>query len=206
MIAGINNPGVQRKLLLLQSPSFQEVRQVCEQFQDVNAITMNSTSVMFNKSNNSFNGQYSRRNFNSPMNYRVMDKKDEQLKYQTSNLEDKFGLCSSCGKIHRGLLCYHKNATCYKCGRIGHIQTVCTSSHSSNLCKFTTEVPNQVSNISEQFDSLSLATNVDNTEHVYENLCSDTGYYHKFIIDTGSIESLISQSDLINFYPTCIVQ
>ena len=39
----------------------------------------------------------------------------------------KFVGCSCCGKRHLSSTCRFKNATCYACGKVGHIKAVCRS-------------------------------------------------------------------------------
>ncbi|VDP68505.1 unnamed protein product [Schistosoma curassoni] len=43
-----------------------------------------------------------------------------------------FDKCLSCGKFHSRNSCAFRNAKCFKCGEIGHIQSVChTTVHSA---------------------------------------------------------------------------
>ncbi|VDP45231.1 unnamed protein product [Schistosoma margrebowiei] len=39
----------------------------------------------------------------------------------------KFGQCLSCGKFHAFSSCKFRNSNCFKCGDIGHIQSVCNT-------------------------------------------------------------------------------
>ncbi|CAH8585110.1 unnamed protein product [Schistosoma bovis] len=41
--------------------------------------------------------------------------------------EIKFGKCLFCGKFHSRNSCAFRNAKCFKCGMIGHIQSVCNT-------------------------------------------------------------------------------
>ena len=53
LIAGINIPELKQKLLLMVDPTFQNVRQVCEQYEDVLHATSTENTVLFNSSKNS---------------------------------------------------------------------------------------------------------------------------------------------------------
>ncbi|CAH8522430.1 unnamed protein product, partial [Schistosoma intercalatum] len=49
--------------------------------------------------------------------------------------EMKFGKCLSCGKFHARNSCVFRNAKCFKCGKVGHIQSVCKATvHFASSC------------------------------------------------------------------------
>ena len=52
LIAEINMSKIQQKLLLLSKPTFQAVRTVCEQDQDVSEICKSDSAVLYNKLSN----------------------------------------------------------------------------------------------------------------------------------------------------------
>ena len=53
LIAGINIPELKQKLLLMVDPTFQNVRQVCEQYEDVLHASSTQNIILFNSSTNS---------------------------------------------------------------------------------------------------------------------------------------------------------
>ncbi|VDP56522.1 unnamed protein product [Schistosoma margrebowiei] len=83
--------------------------------------------------------------------------------------EMKFGKCLSCGKFHPRNSCAFRNAKCFKCGKIGHIQSVCKAtvhfaSSSTKSCHLN---PNN-SDVSS--DHLSLSTISKGNAHIQKRL------------------------------------
>ncbi|CAI2723185.1 unnamed protein product [Schistosoma spindalis] len=119
--------------------------------------------------------------------------------------ETKFGKCLSCGKIHSRNSCAFRNAKCFRCGKIGHIQSVCkatihfasSSTKSCNLDPSDSAVPN---------DHLSLSTISKIDTHIQKRLYTSLGSFHDFIVDTGSIESIISFKNLKSLDPNVVVR
>ncbi|VDO99718.1 unnamed protein product [Schistosoma curassoni] len=87
---------------------------------------------------------------------------------------DKFGQCLSCGRFHSLNSCKFLNSECFKCGDIGHIQSVCnttvhlsaTNIKSCNSDSIKSSVPN---------DHLSLSTiSKDSVESYSSSELSET--------------------------------
>ncbi|VDP57411.1 unnamed protein product [Schistosoma curassoni] len=56
--------------------------------------------------------------------------------------EHKFGRCLSCGKLHSFNSCKLRNSKCFKCGDVGHIQSVCMTTvrlHATNTKFFNSD-------------------------------------------------------------------
>ncbi|GAA51703.1 clasp1 cytoplasmic linker associated protein 1, partial [Clonorchis sinensis] len=114
----------------------------------------------------------------------------------------KFGKCESCGRNHSRYSCPHRQAKCFICGKTGHIQLVCKS---KKVCHLTSDPNTEVKALSEDISTLSLSILSQNSSHVFKTLISASGQKHDFIVDTGSVESIIPQSDLTVFYPSAVI-
>jgi hypothetical protein len=189
IIAGINDQNIQRKLLLLPDATFQSVRNYCEQFEDVNTATSEQSTILANSSTQRSNVQQSFRKF------------DTNQKVQNRITVPKVGSCASCGLNHLRSSCRFRNAKCNKCGKIGHIARICRSrtllvqKASEDSC----DDQEVVNSLDDEFESLTLAAS--NSKHIYQELFTENGETHRFIIDTGSEESIIAESELRIFYP-----
>ncbi|VDP36276.1 unnamed protein product [Schistosoma margrebowiei] len=105
--------------------SFKDSRTACINYESVNELDIQSIKI----SNTSLSrhdelqsqGQSNLRSFNSDSYSRVSTRN-----YKANHKgEMKFGRCLSCGKFHSRNSCAFRNAKCFKCGKIGHIQSVC---------------------------------------------------------------------------------
>ena len=162
LIAGINSGGLQQKLLLLKNPTFQDVRVICEQYEDVNNIVLKDPEVLYNFEQSIKINKNVHRFENSPRYPLSPASKRDVLPPKRSTL----GQCLSCGKVHNRATCSFRNATCYNCGKIGHIQNVCRN---SNSCKLTDSA---ISNPTVSFDSLCLSVYSSVNEHLTQNFNS----------------------------------
>ncbi|CAH8291944.1 unnamed protein product [Schistosoma rodhaini] len=114
--------------------------------------------------------------------------------------DKKFGKCLSCGKFHFRNSCAFRNAKCFKCGKIGHIQSVCkTTVHfassitkSCNLDPDNSSVPN---------NHLSLSTTSQGNVHIQKRLYTSLCSLHDFIVNKGSIEFIITFKNLKSLDP-----
>ncbi|CAH8653383.1 unnamed protein product [Schistosoma haematobium] len=97
------------------------------------------------------------------------------------------------------------NPKCFKCGEIGHIHSVCkatvhfasSSIKSCNLDPTNLDVPS---------DHLSLSTISKGNAHIQKRLYTSFGSFHDFIVDTGSIESIILSKNLKSLDPNVVVR
>ncbi|KER32896.1 hypothetical protein T265_12735, partial [Opisthorchis viverrini] len=78
-----------------------------------------------------------------------------------------------------------------------------TDSRASNPS--TRHFIDQVKALSEDISTLSLSVLSQNSSHVFKTLISASGQKHDFIVDNGSVESIIPQSDLTAFYPSAVI-
>lgn len=191
LIAGINSPDLQKKLLLMNDPTFQSVRSVCEQFQDVSLAVTVENPVLFNSNKLHSVPKAERRKIKPSINSRNIHGKSH-----TSVKPNALGKCDSCGGNHARQTCKFRQAKCHSCGKLGHIQSVCRN-HQSN-CKYAS---NSTEPLSESLSNLSLSVN-PSLNHIRHTLTTPSGTTHDFIIDTGSIDSIISKSNLAKFYPS----
>ncbi|VDO75147.1 unnamed protein product [Schistosoma margrebowiei] len=117
----------------------------------------------------------------------------------------KFGKFLSCGEFHSRDSCAFRNAKCFKTGKIGDIQsvykaTVHFASSGTRACDF---YPN---NLAVPYDHLSLSTISKSNIHIQKRLYTSLGSCHDFIVDTGSMESIISFKNLKYLDPNVVVR
>ncbi|VDO87712.1 unnamed protein product [Schistosoma mattheei] len=114
--------------------------------------------------------------------------------------EMKFGKCLSCGEFHSRNSCAFRYAKCFKCGRIGHIKSVCkTTVHfapsepkSCNLDPNYSDVPSA---------RLSLSTISEVNVHIQKRLYTTFGSFHDFVLDAGKqsvIKPVFGPKDLLD--------
>nr|CAH8831305.1 unnamed protein product [Trichobilharzia regenti] len=71
--------------------------------------------------------------------------------------------CFSCGQLHLRSTCRFRGAKCHKCGKVGHIKTVCRSSNT-----YVTQNPYSSPNLSSKMESLCLSTFQNTQSHPME--------------------------------------
>ncbi|KAH9587968.1 hypothetical protein MS3_00005518 [Schistosoma haematobium] len=82
--------------------------------------------------------------------------------------EMKFGKCLSCGKFHARNPCVFRNAECFKCGKVGHIQSVCKAIvHFASSCTKSCNLNLNNSDVSN--DHLSLSTISKDSAESYDS-------------------------------------
>ena len=205
IIAGIELPELKQQLLSIKQPTFQSVRSACEHYEDVNAVVKEKNSanadLFFSSRQQSF--QRTPRQFNPTFKFRDSYARSNQnsLSKPDEN-KTRIGKCMSCGKTHSRYTCPHRKSRCFACGRIGHLKSVCRH---FKPCHFTDARFKEADRLEEDFNSLSLAVLNNPSEHVYQKIFNTDGKSLNFIVDTGSVESIISQTDLVSFSPSAVV-
>nr|CAH8820243.1 unnamed protein product [Trichobilharzia regenti] len=136
LIAGINIPKLEKELIQIPSCTFQTAKDVCITYEDVNneysAPSTSVSDVMLSKVENT---SVHRKQSKLPSTGNIMQREIKNIKP-----------CLSCGKIHLRSTCRFMGAKCHKCGKIGHIKTVCRSSntyvaqHSYNSPKLSSKM------------------------------------------------------------------
>ncbi|CAH8653056.1 unnamed protein product [Schistosoma rodhaini] len=188
LIAGINIPGLEKELLRMPNCSFQDARTACINYEAVNELDIQSMKIsntlLSRHDELQSQGRSNLRSFNRDCYSRGNMKGGLTRNCKANNKgENKFGKCLSCGKFHLRNSCAFRNAKCFKCGKIGHIQSVCkTTVHfASSITKSGNLDPN---NSAVLDDHLSLSTTSKGNVHIQKRLYTSLGSFHDFIVDT----------------------
>ncbi|VDO65275.1 unnamed protein product [Schistosoma curassoni] len=180
--------------------SFQDARIACIIYEAVNELDFQSTKIsntlLSRHDEIQSQGQSNLRSFNSD-SYPRVNMKGVSTKNCKANQrgEIKCGKCLSSGKFHSRNSCAFRYAKYFKCVKIGHIQSVCKAtvhfaSSSRNSFNFD---PNN-STVSSVHLSLSTISKCD--AHIQKRLYTSLSSFHDFIVDTGSIDFIISPKNL----------
>ncbi|VDP52785.1 unnamed protein product [Schistosoma margrebowiei] len=115
------------------------------------------------------------------------------------------GKCLSCRNFHLRNSCAFRNAKCFKCDKIGHIQSICKStvhfaSSSTKSCNL------YLNNLAVSNDYLSLSTISKDNSHIQKRLYALFSSFHNFIVETCTIESIISLKNLKSSDPNVVVR
>ncbi|CAH8507896.1 unnamed protein product [Schistosoma haematobium] len=190
--------------------SFQDARSACINYEAVNELDIQSMKIsntlLSRYDELQSQGQSNLRSFNSDSYSRVSLKGVLTRNYKANHKgEMKFCKCLSCRKFHSRNSCAFRSAKCFKCGKIGHIQSVCKAtvhfaSSSTKSCNLN------LNNSDASRDHLSLSTISKGYAHIQKRLYTSLGSFHDFIVDTGSIESIISFKNLKSIDPNVAVR
>ncbi|VDP79126.1 unnamed protein product [Echinostoma caproni] len=171
--------------------TFAEVRKICEQSDDLCAATNADTPVLFHR--RSTKPLRDAPNVhNSPQVPQVPSSNQTQPKAATNR-------CFSCGEYHFRSNCRFRNATCHAYGNMGHIRKVCRMPK-CNLVN--SHIPTADENSSPIY---TLQTTEPNSRFVFAPLRFEFGVEHRFIMDTGSSESIRPKSALIAICPNAVL-
>ncbi|VDP39509.1 unnamed protein product [Schistosoma curassoni] len=210
LTAGINIPSLERELLRMPNFSFQDPRTACINYEVVNELDIQSMKIsntlLSRRDELQSQGQSNSRSFNSATYSHVNMKGVSTRNYKANHRgEMKFGKCLSCGKFHSRSSCAFRNARCFKCGKIEHIQSVCKATvhfapSSTKSCDLN------LNNSDVSSDHLSLSTISKGNAHIQKRLYTSHGSFHDFIVYAGSIESIISFKNLKSLDPNVVVR
>jgi len=201
LIAGINLPALQQRLLVETNQSFQNIRNICEQFQDVKSVTQVSENVLFNSINRSkLMSSRTLPAFKQHQTNRGTPIANSRSSSGNAELLGRkvLGNCSSCGQRHLRSSCPYRRSKCYACGKVGHIKSVCRATED---CRFAVQDPDSTESLTESVSTLTLSVLPANSEHISIPLVSALDRTHSFIIDTGSVHSIIPKNGLSKFFP-----
>ncbi len=104
LLAGINGPELQRKLLSEKDTSFQNLRVVCEINEDLKNSTQEPPVLLHQSCSMPHQAQH---------------------RQHPSKRALKPKVCGSCGGHHPRQECKYRQAACFKCQKKGHIKKVC---------------------------------------------------------------------------------
>ncbi|CAH8858077.1 unnamed protein product [Trichobilharzia szidati] len=156
LIAGINIPKLEKELVQIPSCTFQTAKDLCITYEDVNsdypAATTSESDVMLSKVDNK---SVHRKKSKLPSTCNRMHTESKNIKP-----------CFSCGKLHLRSTCRFRSAKCHKCGKIGHIKSVCRSSNSYA----THDSPK----LSDKMKSMSLSTFHNTQSHLVRNFTTSS--------------------------------
>ena len=207
LIAGINQSSLKLKLLSMTEPTYESVKSQCERFEDLlNETSDQSSTVLYQRVKHTRPHRplhhVSEPNQSTAQNFKPVNQFSPCVSKDTTT--SRSGPCFSCGKLHLRSTCRFRNAQCHTCGRLGHIKSVCRQSKPCNLTESVSSDSDNssIDPISDTLNTLSLCTTAPTHERIYIVLSNANGYKHEFIVDTGSSESIISQSTLKYLDPT----
>ncbi|VDO91982.1 unnamed protein product [Schistosoma margrebowiei] len=188
--------------------SFEDARTACINYEAVNELDIQSTKIsntlLSRHDELQSQGQSNLRSCNSDSYSCVNMKGISTRNYKANHKgEMKFGKCLSCGKFHYRNSCAFRSAKCFKCGKIGYIQSVCKAivhfaSSSTKSCNLN------LNNSDVSSDRLSLSVISKGNAHIQKRLYTSLDSFHDFIVDTGSIESIISLKNLKSLDPNVV--
>ena len=195
LIAGINCPELQQRLLLLQNCTFPSAKAACEQFQDVRSAVSEDPQVLFSSNNSRRSSSQRTRPFKRPLN---QNPRVNNIEFDHDQNSQQWSECESCGSRHSRLTCKFRSAKCHKCGKTGHIQSVCKS---TKAC--LTERSSVSESLVSDFQTLALTSSSSQPScHITREFLVNKSVRHSFILDTGSVVSFIPYGLLQHMQPT----
>ncbi|KAA3673968.1 uncharacterized protein DEA37_0011569 [Paragonimus westermani] len=146
---------------------------ICEQYEDVNNTVQSGNSsaapVFFGPMKARPTKHSTLRLFNSAL--KCGSRPDSRnSSHQTTHATSRFGNFASCGKKHSRCTCIHRRSICHKCGKRGHLQSVCKSNRNRQYVETDQSEVNATGDKMESFtstvdSSASLSHPLDSTWH-----------------------------------------
>ena len=199
LIVGINEDNLQKELLLKQKLTFDIAKMIVENYFSVKNAFSKSEEVTIYKTQAAPARTKSFTSESKPFHNTSLPKfnaKNNSFNLRSGTASDQNSYCYSCGGKHNRSKCKFRDATCFKCHKVGHIAKICRSNKSEYKVSLTNtklikdEIPNQ--------DIIPvLHMSCKRKQHVLKVIKLSNGNQHSFIIDTGSPISIISKDLLI---------
>ena len=184
IVAGVNDPEVQKKLLQEPHLTFKLAKQILESWDDVNrAVSTQPSEVLFNRFKKRSVPQ-SKPQAGPKPSVQFQSRPGVQGKPQPR------GACASCGGSHPRSSCKFRQAVCNACQKKGHIARVCRSSQQKSVTYTSIEDP-EVANSTPSSEVLVLTTSKQTSSHMFQEVVFESGKSANLIVDTGSPVSLL---------------
>ena len=206
LVCGINNPGIQRRLLSEDNLDFKKAYDLALAME---AAAKNSRTLQQASNSPSIETPVEdvrkiRKQFTSS--------KHPQSRTQTATTSA--GTCTRCGaRNHPASRCKYRTAKCYNCSKVGHIASVCRSrppvhreDRSKDVKSLGSSIVTPDSSIKDNTYSLFSLPSTDHTRHPITLNVKLDGIPHLLELDTGASVSLISQSTFRKMWPDRNVQ
>ncbi len=185
IVAGVNDPEVQKKLLREQQLTLQIAKRTLEEWDDVNNAIASASNVFY--------GQKQTRQGSSKKNVpqRKLDSKRGELNSSCrfdsrpqTDREATSATCDSCGGLHLRKTCRFRHVVCRSCNRQGHIAKVCRSEKVNYTVSKSPAATRDSDNSS--VEDIKVFTLSATSKHLFHTLRFKNGQTHDFIVDTGS--------------------
>ncbi len=164
-------------LLLLEGRAFLVARKLCVQYEELQEAVEEPQPVMYNS---------------RLKNWRNVDLRESKVQKRPEACP-VFERRSAQQKRRSGpTKSFNRNIKCFNCGRQGHIKGDCRRKN----------IESRHCSISKGGKSLSMGVK----GHIYQTLECDNGKRMPFILDIGSVESLMASADLREFCPETAAQ
>jgi len=193
IVAGLNNPEMQKRILTDQVVTFDSVKKLLEASQVVENSSMSVSKIDLERSHvmfaNRTNTKYSRKPVNFSKSVSRNQKKPDHHK--------NFNACLSCGQFHNRATCKFRQSKCYQCNRVGHIAKVCKQKNSTTRNIRLVETNNDTEKNQKEFETSAhnviLKLEDLSQSHIYKRLYFQNGS-ESFILDTGSPINVICRN------------
>ncbi len=197
LVAGLADQELQSKLLLEPDLTYARAKTMCERYNDVAAATFKEKDCLRVQSPRKF-ARSGNKATATAKNSKSFTDKAENAKGQ---MPTERSACLSCGGQHLRNECKLRNATCFQCGKQGHIKAVCRKAKESLLCD-----PERRQDLDNLDSFLALAATSNDSHHIIYHGKLPGGKNLSFIVDTGSQECLIAKATLLKIHPEAVVK